>query len=107
MVMCMLGLSKLPFKMVKNILPKKFSSHLMKAGFHDCTHAYAITLEGAKKLIHAQTPVKYRADNLLTSLVLKEELFAFISNPRFFHQEIFSNRAERSYIQHTSKHYAK
>jgi glycosyl transferase, family 25 len=106
MIMCLLGISKLPLKMVKNLLPKKFSSHLMHAGFHDCTHAYAITLEAAKKLAEAQTPVKYRADNLLTSLVLKEKLNAFISRYQFFNQEVFANKAERSYIRNAPKLHA-
>ena len=48
------GLMAWSHKMVTNLLPKPFSTHLKKAGFHDCTHAYALTLEGAKKLQAAQ-----------------------------------------------------
>lgn len=99
MILCLLGISRMSLKMVKNILPKKFSPHLMRAGFHDCTHAYALTLDAAKKLAEAQTPVQYRADNLLTSLILKEKLNAFISKSRFFQQEIFSDKAETSFIR--------
>jgi glycosyl transferase family 25 len=101
--MCYLGFSRLPLKMVKNILPKKFSTNLMKAGFHDCTHAYALTAGGAKKLIEAQTPVKYRADNLLTALVLKGKLNAFISKLQFFKQEIFINKTAVSFIRPKQK----
>lgn len=86
-----LGLMVWTYKMVSNLLPKRFSVHLKKAGFHDCTHAYAVTLEGAKKLLAAQTPVVYRADDLLSATIMKGELKAFITEPKFFDQEIFHN----------------
>ncbi len=84
-----LGLMKWSYKMVGNLLPKHYSKHLRNAGFHDCTHAYAITLGAAKKLVAAQTPVVYRADDLLSSTVMKGELIAFVTEPKFFDQEIF------------------
>ena len=87
------GLMAWSNKMVSNLLPKPFSTHLKKAGFHDCTHAYAITLAGAKKLLDAQTPVVYRADDLLSATIMKGELNAFITKPKFFDQEIFHNAA--------------
>jgi glycosyl transferase, family 25 len=77
--------------MVSNMLPKPFSSYLRKAGFHDCTHAYALTLDGAQKLFAAQTPVVYRADDALSHTILKGELNAFITEPKFFEQEGFNN----------------
>jgi glycosyl transferase, family 25 len=82
------GLMTWTYKMVTNLLPKPFSTHLKKAGFHDCTHAYALTLEGAKKLQAAQIPVVYRADDLLSATVMKGELIAFVTEPKFFNQEI-------------------
>lgn len=84
-----LGLMKWSYTMVSNLLPKPFSAHLRKAGFHDCAHAYAITLEGAKKLLKAQTPVVYRADDLLSYTILKGDFTAFITEPKFFDQEGF------------------
>ena len=87
------------YKMVANLLPKPFSKHLKKAGFHDCTHAYALTLEGAKKLLAAQTLVVYRADDLLSATIMKGELRAFITDPKFFDQEIFHNAAIGSEIK--------
>lgn len=94
-----LGLMAWSYKMVSNLLPKPFSVHLKKAGFHDCTHAYAVTLEGAKKLLAAQTPVVYRADDLLSSTIMKGELVAFVTEPKFFDQEIFHNAAIASEIK--------
>jgi glycosyl transferase family 25 len=93
------GLMAWSYKMVSNLLPKPFSAHLKKAGFHDCTHAYALTLEAAKKLLAAQTPVVYRADDLLSATIMRGELNAFVTEPKFFDQEIFHNAAIASEIK--------
>jgi len=92
-ILSALGLMVWTYKMVNNLLPKPFSAHLKKAGFHDCTHAYAITLHAAEKLLAAQTPVVYRADDLLSATIMKGELNAFVTEPKFFDQEIFHNAA--------------
>lgn len=86
-----LGLMKWTYTMVCNMLPKRYSPYLKKAGFHDCTHAYAITLTAAQKLYAAQSPVVYRADDLLSHTILKGELNAFVTEPKFFDQEGFLN----------------
>ena len=78
---------------------KPYSKHLKKAGFHDCTHAYAVTLQAAKKLLAAQTPVVYRADDLLSATILKGELNAYVTEPKFFDQEIFHNASITSEIK--------
>jgi glycosyl transferase family 25 len=98
-IMSWFGFSRLTTAMLMNSLPKPFSNSLMKAGFHDCTHAYAISVEGAKKLIEVQTPVKYRADNLLSALVMKGKLKAFISKYQFFNQAIFLDKDDKSYVR--------
>ncbi len=85
------GLMTWTYKMVCNLLPKPYSKYLKKAGFHDCTHAYAVTLQGAKKLLAVQTPVVYRADDLLSTTIMKGELNAYVTEPKFFDQEIFYN----------------
>jgi len=94
-----LGLMKWTYTMVSNLLPKRHSDHLKKAGFHDCTHAYAVTLSAAKKLLAAQTPVVYRADDLLSHVILKGELNAFVTVPKFFDQEVFHNSKSTSEIR--------
>ena len=94
-----LGMMAWSYKMVSNFLPKPFSAHLKKAGFHDCTHAYAVTVEAAKKLLAAQTPVVYRADDLLSATIMKGELNAFVTEPKFFDQEIFHDAAIVSEIK--------
>jgi glycosyl transferase, family 25 len=98
-ILSALGLMAWSYKMVSNLLPKPISAHLKKAGFHDCTHAYAVTLQAAKKLLAAQKPVVYRADDLLSSTIMKGELVAFVTEPKFFDQEIFHNAAIVSEIK--------
>jgi glycosyl transferase, family 25 len=98
-LMHILGISKLSYRQINNMAPRKFSSSLLRAGFHDCTHAYAVSIDGAKKLLQAQSPVRYRADNLLTALVLDGTLNAFISKSFLFNQEIFTNSSDISYVR--------
>lgn len=102
-IMAVLGFSRMPLTMIKNMLPRPFSRHLYKAGFHDCTHAYALSLSAAKKMLEAQTPVKHRADNLLSVLVLSGKLNAFISKSFLFTQEIFANSSTGSFIREPQK----
>jgi glycosyl transferase family 25 len=93
------GGMKWTLTMVKHLLPKSYSQHLKKAGFHDCTHAYALTLEAAKKLLPLQSPVVYRADDLLSATIMKGNLNAFVTVPKFFDQELFNNPAIVSEIK--------
>lgn len=84
-----MGLMRWSYKMAKNMLPRPYSTHLKKAGFHDCTHAYAVNLTAAQKMLAAQSPVVYRADDLLSALTLKGQLNTFVTEPKFFDQEGF------------------
>jgi glycosyl transferase family 25 len=102
-VMWLFGFSKLSYRQISNIAPKPFRPSLMKAGFHDCTHAYAISQKGAKKLLKEQTPVKHRADSLLTALVLDGAINAYATRQFFFNQEIFTNSADKSYVRVNTK----
>ena len=96
-----MGLMKWNYTMASNLLPRYFSKHLKKAGFHDCTHAYAISLEGAGKLLKEQTPVVYRADDLLSHTILQGKLSAFVTEPKFFDQEDFHVTETDSKIKET------
>jgi glycosyl transferase family 25 len=69
------------------LLPRDFSPHLRRAGRHMCTHAYAVSREGARKLLEAQSPVALSADQLITSLVLQGRLEAYAAHPALFDQE--------------------
>ncbi len=75
------------------LLPRPFSPNLHRAGRHLCTHAYAVTLEGARKLLEGQTPVAFNADQLLAFLVLGGRLDAYVTQPAFFDQETLAGIA--------------
>ncbi len=82
-------------KIYSNFYPEKISSHIAKAGFHDCTHAYAITLEAAKKLLQQQQPVKFHPDNLLSFMICSNLLNGYIVRPKFFNQlSAFTHQTE-------------
>ena len=82
-----LSLMKLNHTQIKNLYPKKYSANLMKAGFHDCTHAYGITLPAAKKLKELQTPIVLNADSLLTYAITNRFIEAYIAVPKIFNQQ--------------------
>jgi glycosyl transferase, family 25 len=75
------------------LLPRPYSPNLRRAGRHLCTHAYAVTPEGARKLLDAQTPLAFRADQLLAYLVLRGRLDAYVTHPVFFDQEVLAGIA--------------
>lgn len=82
-----LGLVRWRLGEALRLLPRPFAPNLRRAGRHLCTHAYAVTLEGARKLLAAQTPVAFNADQLLAFLVLRGRLDAYVTHPVFFDQE--------------------
>lgn len=85
--------------MINNLYPVRYSKHLSKAGFHDCTHAYAITNEAAKILLHQQTPVSSTADNLLAFTITNQLLNAYITQPTLINQQYqVMDNAPSSYL---------
>lgn len=88
-----LGLSRWRPGEVARLLPRPYSAHLRRAGRHLCTHAYAVSREGARKLAAAQTPLAYAADQLLTMLVLGGKIEAYVTVPSLFDQETLEHGA--------------
>jgi glycosyl transferase, family 25 len=82
-----LGLGRWRLGEALRLLPRPFAANLRRAGRHLCTHAYAVTLDGARKLLAAQTPVAFNADQLLAFLVLRGRLDGYVTHPAFFDQE--------------------
>jgi glycosyl transferase family 25 len=78
---------------VLRLYPRPFSENLRRAGLHHCTHAYAVSREGARKLASAAHPIAHNVDNLMTWLVMRGELNAFITCPKFFDQEYLAGIA--------------
>ncbi len=64
-----------------------FSPSLRRAGLHTHAHAYAVSLEGARKLLAAQRPIAYRADFLFSWLILGGAISAYVTAPKLFEQE--------------------
>lgn len=72
---------------VLRLYPRPFSENLRRAGLHHCTHAYAVSRAGARKLAAAARPIAQNADDLITRLVMRGELNAFVTSPKFFEQD--------------------
>lgn len=80
------GSINLPHSMIANLYARPFSKHLKIAGFHDMTHAYSISLEGAKKLLNLQTPIIFNSDGALSYSTSMKIMKGYITTPRVFMQ---------------------
>ena len=95
-----IGLLKLDRRVISNMYAMPYSNHLKKAGFHDFAHAYAITRNGADKLIQMQTPIQYIADNLLAHAVTKNIVNGYIVYPAaILHDNLPNGTPRDSYIR--------
>lgn len=83
---------------IRNLYPKKISDRIYTSGFHDCAHAYGLTLEGAKKLVAYQTPISFFPDNLLSFAATTELVKAYITHPKLIDQESITGASTYSYI---------
>lgn len=83
-----LGIKRtLNHSVIMHLYPEQYSAHLQRAGFHDCTHAYAITNEAAAILLQQQSPVIFTADNALAFTITNQLLQAFITRPKLINQQ--------------------
>ncbi len=75
------GLSKFLIKYkledIKKRYPRNFSETLNKSGRHFGNHAYAVSKDGAKKILKYSTPITHHGDNLLGELCNNEWINAF------------------------------
>jgi len=88
------GLIKYTHTMISNLYAKKVTDKIFTAGYHDHTHAYAITNVAAQKLNELQTPIKFFPDNLLAYAVTNNILKGFIVKPKMINQ-LSQNAGER------------
>jgi glycosyl transferase family 25 len=72
---------------IHHLYPTAFSKHLQHAGFHDCAHAYGITLNTAQVFLNMQQPVSYIADHLLAYAASGCAVNAFITEPKLINQQ--------------------
>ncbi len=82
-----LGLLKWNHTMINNLVARPYSQHLWRAGYHDFTHAYAISLRGARLMAEIHRPVCLEADTALSHAATNQLLQAFICKPMLFLQE--------------------
>jgi len=75
--------------------PRHYSEYLDRSGYHYGTHAYAVTDEGAKKILGMQTPIVREPDNALGHMCMNEMIQAFSVKEKVFHQ----NRKLKSTIR--------
>lgn len=81
-----LGFLKWDHTVIKNLFPREVNKHWKTSGHHDFADAYALTYDGARKLLEMQTPVSYVADNLLAIAATKERIKGYVSVPKLFAQ---------------------
>lgn len=83
---------------IRNLYPRKAGTYLYKAGYHDCTHAYGITLSGARKLLRLQTPISFVADNLLAHAATNEIVSGYVIQPKLINQQYQVGITSVSYL---------
>jgi glycosyl transferase family 25 len=100
-VLSVLRLIKWTPREVSNLLPRGVARHVQRAGWHDCTHAYAITPAGARKMLEAQRPIALAADLALTRALMRGDLEAYSVVPVLFDQDggVGRARAGGSYVR--------
>ena len=95
----LVGLFNYSHATIRNLYPKRVSEHLATAGYHDCTHAYGLTLAAAQKLVRVQQPISYVADNLLAHAVTGGLVKGYITLPKIINQQYqVSNTPTYSYL---------
>jgi glycosyl transferase family 25 len=88
------GATRFTHKTIKNLYPRRVSEHIYTSGYHDHTHAYALTRAGAEKLNKLQEPISFFPDNLLAYAITNEEVKGYIVKPKLIYQQ--SQGAEKT-----------
>jgi glycosyl transferase family 25 len=79
-------IGSLSVREASNLLPRPHSARLRRAGFHDETHAYALTPAAAERLLRFQRPIGLNVDSAITRVILREEIEAYVADPKVFYQ---------------------
>jgi len=83
----LMGLRKYEPKKYRKGYPRLYSENLYRAGSHWGTHAFAVTFQGASKILKYQTPITREADNLLADLCRYELIDAYSLKEHIFFQD--------------------
>ena len=75
--------SKFGFKNnnINERFPKPFKKYVWKAGYHCGGHGYAVTLQGAKKIIEINTPIIMMPDQLFAMCTQENKLNSYVAVP--------------------------
>ncbi len=65
---------------------RPYSENLDRAGFHAGTHAYGVSLSGAKKILSEQKPITMASDNIVGKMCMDGNLNAFRFKKQLFFQ---------------------
>lgn len=74
------------YKMFCNYYPKHHSEYFLKAGYHNGAYAYAVSLEGAQKMISYQTPIAFSSDTMIAYATMKELINAYLLINKAFNE---------------------
>lgn len=94
----LLGVIKYSHTSINHLYPKKVNDHLYEAGYHDCTHAYAIKKSAAEKLFHLQQPISFIADNLLSYAISNQLIKGYLILPKVINQQYQVGVDSTSYL---------
>jgi len=80
------GLKKYSAERLRRKFYRPYSENLERAGFHAGTHAYGVSLNGAKKILSEQKPITMAPDNIVGKMCMDGNLNAFRLKERLFFQ---------------------
>jgi glycosyl transferase family 25 len=83
---------------INHLYPRKVSTYIYEAGYHDCIHAYGITHSAAKKMLALQKPISFIADNLPAHAITNRILKGYIVLPKIINQQYQIGTSSASYI---------
>jgi glycosyl transferase family 25 len=97
----LIGKLKWSHAMISNLYARKYKPNIFVAGSHEFSTAYAITKEGAKKLIQLQTPIVFCADNLLSYACANTIVNGYVSVPKVFLRQSYlqDKKNKASYVE--------
>lgn len=81
------------------LYPKSYSRHLKIAGYHHGSHAYGITLEGARKLLKKHQKLTAPYDILLGQSIVEEVIKGYLVKNKMFKQNMeFDSQIDFTWI---------
>lgn len=82
----LIGLTKYKAERLRRKFYRPYSENLERAGFHAGTHAYGVSLNGARKILTEQSPVIMAPDNIVGKMCMDGNLNAFRLKENLFSQ---------------------